>query len=328
MIMRKELTRRRFIAAAGLGAVGVAGASHASLLSGVAPPEVPQRKFYTVLSLGALGLKGSFQQSVELAVKYGFEGVDPDFGYFSQLSDDQLKKLVDELKAKNLKLGGAGLPVDFRQDEQTFSEDLKKLPAAAGVLQAVGVTRVTTWIVSFSNDLTYLQNFREHACRLRPCAEVLWDHGQHLGLEYVGPKTSWRSGRHPFVHTLSETKELITAIGTGNLGVRVDSYHWFNAEETEADLLTLRDQDVVTVDLNDAPAGIPLDKLMDLSRELPAATGVIPVKTFLDGLLKIGYEGPVQAEPFNAALSAMPIDQACSVTAAAIKKAFSLAGVS
>jgi sugar phosphate isomerase/epimerase len=321
--MKSELSRRRFIAAAGLGA---AGAAHASLLSGVAPPEVPPRKFYTVLSLGRIGFKGSFQQSVELAAKYGFEGVDPDSGYFSQLSDDQLKRLLDELKARNLKLGAAGLPVDFRQDEQTFSEDLKKLPATARVLEAAGVTRVSTWILSFSNDLTYLQNFRAHACRLRACAEVLRDHGQRLGLEYVGPKTSWRSGRHPFVHTLSEIKELMTAIGTDNLGVQLDSYHWFNAEETEADLLTLRNQDVVTVDLNDAPAGVPLDKLMDLSRELPGATGVIPVRTFLDALLKIGYDGPIQAEPFNAGLRAMPIDQACGATAAAIKKALSLAG--
>jgi sugar phosphate isomerase/epimerase len=121
-------------------------------------------------------------------------------------------------------------------------------------------------------------------------------------------------------------KELLAAIGTDNLGVQLDSYHWFNAEEKEADLLTLHDQDVVTVDLNDAPAGIPLDRLMDNSRELPAATGVIPVKAFLGGLLKIGYTGPIQAEPFNATLRAMPIDQACAATAAAIKKAFSLAG--
>jgi sugar phosphate isomerase/epimerase len=321
--MKNELSRRRFIAAAGLGA---AGAARASLVSSAAPARSPTRKFYTVLSLGRIGFKGSFQESVDLAAKHGFEGVTPDVDYFSQLSDDQLKKLLDGLKAKELKLGSAGLPVDFRKDEQTFSEQLKKLPAKAKVLEAAGVTGVSTYIVPFSNDLTYLQNLHVHACRLRACAEVLRDHGQRLGLEYVGPKTSWRSGRHSFVHSLSEMRELLVAIGTDNLGVQLDTYHWFNAEETEADLLTLRDQDVVTVDLNDASAGIPLDKLMDLSRELPAATGVIPVKAFLGGLLKVGYTGPIQAEPFNAALRAMPIDQACAATAAAMKKALSLAG--
>ena len=322
---RSKLSRRRFVSAT---ALGVAGLSSTAFSSGApATPQKSRRKFYMVLSLGRIGFKGSFQQSVELAVKHGFEGVDPDLGYFSQLSDSEMQKLLNNLQSKNLRLGAAGLPVDFRKDEATFSDGLKKLPEAAKVLERAGVSRVNTYILSFDSSLTYLQNFRQHACRLRACALVLQDHGQRLGLEYVGPKTSWTSSSNPFIHTLSETKELLVAIGTDKLGVQLDTYHWYNAGETQGDLLTLRDQDVVTVDLNDAPAGVPRDKLMDLSRELPAATGVIPIKSFLDALVEIGYEGPIQAEPFNAALRAMPIDQACAATAAAIKKGFGIAGI-
>jgi len=175
-----------------------------------------------------------------------------------------------------------------------------------------------------SDDLTYLQNFRQHAERLRLCAQVLADHGQKLGLEYVSPRTLWRSQKHPFIHTMSELKELLAAIGTANLGIQLDSWHWFNAQETQQDLLTVRGQDVITVDLNDAPTGLTFDQYRDDHRELPAATGVILVKQFLDALLQIGYEGPIQAEPFNAALRALPIDQACAAASTAIKKAFSL----
>jgi sugar phosphate isomerase/epimerase len=318
----KRLSRRRFISAAGLATVGLS----TTPLSASPPEKSPQPKFYKVLSLGRIGFQATFPQSVELAVKYGFEGVDPDLDYFARLSDDDMKRLLDDLRAKNVKLGAAGLPVDFRKDEATFSEGLKNLAARAKVLQRAGVWRVSTYIISSSNDLTYPQNFRQHACRLRACAQVLNEYGEHLGLEYVGPRTSWRAGRNSFLHTLSELKELLVAIGTDNLGVQLDSYHWYNAEETEDDLLTLRNHDVITVDLNDAPAGVPRDKLMDLSRELPAATGVIPVRQFLGALLEIGYDGPIQAEPFNAALRAMPIDQACAATAAAIKKAFAEVG--
>jgi hypothetical protein len=69
----------------------------------------------------------------------GFEGVDPDLGYFSQLTDDELKRLLEDLKAKNLRLGVAGLPVDFRKDTQTFSEGLKNLPTTANLLSRLGV---------------------------------------------------------------------------------------------------------------------------------------------------------------------------------------------
>ena len=318
--MRSHGTNRReFLAVTGMGALGLASASP---LAGAKAAELPDQKFYKLLSCDRIGVKANFRESLDLAVKYGFEGVDPDAEYFSRLSDGELRGLLEELKSKNLRLGAAELPVEFRKDDAAFNEGLKKLPAVAGTLEKAGVRRVGTWILPFDDELTYLQNFRAHAYRLRACAEVLKDHGQQLGLEYVGPRTAWRSKRHPFIHTLSETKELIVAIGTGNVGVQLDSYHWFNAEETADDLLTLRPQDVVTVDLNDAPAGKMLDEQMDLSRELPAATGVIPVKVFLGALRKIGYDGPIQAEPFNAALRAMPKDQAVAATAVAMKKAF------
>jgi sugar phosphate isomerase/epimerase len=320
--MRSHGTNRReFLTVTGIGALGLASAAP---LAGAKAADVPERKFYMLLSCGRIGIKAGFRESLDLAVRYGFEGVDPDPEYFSQLSDAELRGLLEEMKTKGLKLGAAGLPVEFRKDNATFSEGLKKLPAVAGTLSKAGVHRVSTWILPFDDELTYLQNFRTHAYRLRACAEVLKDHGQQLGLEYVGPRTAWRSRRHPFIHTLSETKELIVAIGTGNVGVQLDSYHWFNAEETADDLLTLRPQDVVTVDLNDAPAGKTLDEQMDLSRELPAATGVIPVKVFLGALRKIGYDGPIQAEPFNAALRALPKDEAVAATAAAMKKALAL----
>ncbi len=318
-----KLSRRRFISSAGSAAAGL------GVAPGLAarPAEPARRKFFAVLSLGRLGFGGSFDDSVRLAKKYGFEGVDPDPEYFAKLPDDALAKLLDDLKAASLRLGAAGLPVEFREDDQKFSEGLKKLPAAARGLARAKIRRVSTWILPFSDRLTYLQNFRTHAYRLRECALVLAGEGQQLGLEYVAPRTLWRSSRHPFIHTLSELRELMVAIGTDNLGVQLDSWHWFTSEGTREDLLALRAADVVTVDLNDAPQGPTLDQYQDDHRELPAATGVIPIKTFLGALAEIGYEGPVQAEPFNAALRALPVEEACAQTAAALKKAFAEAGV-
>jgi sugar phosphate isomerase/epimerase len=318
--MSNPMTRRQFLAAGAAAsiALSVTGKVVAAATSG------QDRKFYAILSLGRLGLHASFPESLELAIKHGFEGLDPDADYLASLNNDALHRLLDDLQKRNLKFGAAGLPVEFRKDSETFNSDLKKLPATAAAIQRAGIWRVNTWIMPCSDELTYLQNFRQHAERLRLCAQVLADHGQKLGLEYVSPRTLWRSEKHPFIHTMSEMKELLVAIGTDNLGIQLDSWHWFNAQETQPDLLTLRGQDVITVDLNDAPTGLTLDQYRDNSRELPAATGVIPVKPFLDALLQIGYDGPIQAEPFNAALRALPLDQACAQASDAMKKAFRL----
>jgi sugar phosphate isomerase/epimerase len=117
---------------------------------------------------------------------------------------------------------------------------------------------------------------------------------------------------------------LIAEIGRDNVGLVLDSWHWYTAHETGEDLRSLSNQDVVACDLNDAPAGIPIDQQQDNTRELPAATGVIDLKTFLGALVAIGYDGPVRAEPFNKALNALDDEPAVQQTAEALKKAFAL----
>ena len=95
-----------------------------------------------------------------------------------------------------------------------------------------------------------------------------------------------------------------------------------HAGDTADDLKALKANEVIAVDLNDAPAGIPKDQQVDGRRELPAATGVIDVGAFLSALNEIGYDGPVRAEPFNQAVNRMTKDEACAAASAALKKAF------
>src|SRR5262249_44867481 len=144
------------------------------------------------------------------------------------------------------------------------------------------------------------------------------------GLEYVGPRTSWTASRYPFIHTLAEMRELIAEIGRENVGLVLDSWHWYTAGETAADLRGLTNREVVACDLNDAPRSVPLDQQRDGVRELPCSTGVIDLRAFLSTLAAIGYDGPVRAEPFNATLRTLPAEEAVAATARAMKRAFAL----
>jgi sugar phosphate isomerase/epimerase len=169
-----------------------------------------------------------------------------------------------------------------------------------------------------------MRNLRQHAERLREVAGILDDHGLRLGLEYVGPKTSWTAARYPFIHTMAEMRDLLDEIGTKNVGFVLDSWHWYTSQESEADLLSLKNEEIVSVDLNDAPEGLKVEEQVDLTRRLPCATGVIDVKTFLSALVKVGYDGPVRAEPFDATLKTLSKDDAVAKTAGAMRQAFAL----
>lgn len=298
-----------------------AAAAVAALSSRLPSLMAAERKLKLCLSPGAIGVTASQTEAIDLAAKYGFEAVDPNGGYLASLSDAQLQNLIAGLKSKGISWGAAGLPVDFRQDEAKFNEGMAALIKVAPVLQRAGVTRVTTWIMPCSKQLTYRQNFELHVVRLRAAARVLAGHGQRLGLEYVGTQSLRDSQKYPFLHTMAETRELIGEIGTGNVGLALDSWHWWTAGDSEADILALKNEDIVLVDLDDAPAGIPKEQQIDSQRELPAATGIIGVGQFLRAIMMAGYDGPMRAEPFNKALNDMDNDAACAATIAALKKA-------
>jgi len=286
--------------------------------------ELKRRKFTLDLRCGAIGVKADLKQSIEYAHKFGFESVEPSAGALAALSPTEMDDLLAHMKAKNLVWGSPGLTVDFRGSEEKFKTSMQSFPKTAASLQRAGITRVGTWLSPTSNDLTYVANFRQHARRLREASKVLGDHGIRFGMEYVGPKTSWTKGRYPFIHTMAETKDLIAEIGLDNVGLVLDSWHWYTAEETVDDLRTLVNADIVACDLNDAPAGLAVHEQMDLSRELPTATGVIDLKTFLGTLVEIGYDGPIRAEPFNKPLNALSDTEALTATATAMRKAFAL----
>lgn len=304
------------------------GVSRRAFLAGLAVSPMlanaTPRRMKMNLACGAIGVKATQLEIIDFASRYGFEAVEPKPDYLTTLANSELAKLTDELKSKNLVWGVASLPADLRSEEAKFAESMKGLPKFAETMRRAGITRVSKFIHPNHPTLTYLQNFKQHARRVSQVASVLDGQGLRLGLEYVGPKTSLVLEQFPFIHTMAETKELIAAAGTHNVGFVLDSFLWYSAHETEAEVLSLKGEEVISADISDAPAGIPIDQQVDQRRELPCATGVINLAGFLNALNKIGFDGPVRAEPFSDALKKMPREEAVAATSRAMKKAFAL----
>jgi sugar phosphate isomerase/epimerase len=124
---------------------------------------------------------------------------------------------------------------------------------------------------------------------------------------------------------MAEMKDLLAEIGRDNVGFLLDTWHWYTAQETVDDLLTLRGADVVLCHMNDAPAGVPVEQQVDNRRGLPCSTGVIDMKGFLGAMGRIGYDGPLVCEPFSQDLRGRPPEEVLAVVAASMKKAVALA---
>ncbi len=285
---------------------------------------VAERKFRISLHPFAIGVKSDQKKLLEQAVNHSFEAVIPIPDQIKKMDATALESLLGKMQEKGLTWDAAGLPVEFRKDNATFLEGMKELPGIAKALQSANVTRMNTWIMPSHDELTYSQNFEQHKQRLREVAKVLHAHNIRLGLEYVGTKTLKIRNRYPFVGTMKEMLELVDAIDVKGVGLQLDSFHWYCSKETVDDIKGLKNEQVVTCDLNDATAGRSVEEQIDGERQLPGDSGLIDLKGFVGGLIDIGYDGPVRAEPFNRALNEMEDDKALAATSKAMWRTVNL----
>lgn len=277
---------------------------------------------FRCLNPGAVGISVPYPEAVKLASATGFEGIDvyvgPDF------TPKQVKEMVE---GNGLRIGGCGLPVDFRTpDETKFQESLANGREVVKAAVEAGCTRFPTWILPFSDSLDFKENFRFHTRRLGACARMIEEFGGRIGLEFIGPKTMLKGRKYEFCRTIEEMIWLCRAVGQ-NAGLLLDSWHWYTAHHTVADIEQLDNRDVVYVHINDAPAGVPVDEQIDNVRRLPGETGVIDLVGFLKALKKIGYDGPVVPEPFVPKLSQLKPEEAARLVMAGLDKVWKQAGV-
>jgi sugar phosphate isomerase/epimerase len=280
------------------------------------------------LNLGALGLKASFFETVELAKAGSFQGLDIDISEMEEILKKKEPSDIKSLIGRNsLRLGGWGLPVNFRSDDETFQKDLKRLHALAQTASNIGCFRTFTWLTPFSDTLTFQENFKLHAERLGAVAGVLDEYDCVLGLEFVGPKTSRINHKYEFIHTMDGIFKLREAMKAENVGLLLDCWHWYTSHGTVDQLRKLRKEDVVYVHVNDAPSGVSVDEQIDLMRRLPGETGVIDIAGFLDALKDIKYDGPVTPEPFDKSLRELSANEAVKKVGKAMDKIWQKAGI-
>lgn len=198
------------------------------------------------------------------------------------------------------------IPFRFLVPDAEWERTVAELPGRLKTAALAGFRRLPGVVLPFHASLGYPECFRLHVERLRGIRSLLADHGFRLGLEYVSALSRRAGQSHPFLHSLAGLLRLLDELDDPVFGVLLDSFHWYCARETAGDLAALRGR-IVAVHVSDAPAGRRMEDQVALERELPCATGVIPMGEFMRGLRAAEFEGPVTAEPMNAALNDLPL---------------------
>ena len=249
------------------------------------------------LTRGGGGVK--WPAFARLAAKTGYPGTDVNLGAAMKQGVDATRSLLKKLK---LKPAVVGLPVNFRKDEATFQAELKELPAAVKFAVDIGCPRMTTWVMS-SSERPKSEERKVLKDRFGACAEVMAKQGVRFGLEYLGPLHLRKRFAHEFIYRMDEMLDFAKECGP-SVGVLLDSWHWRHADGTLDDIIDAGEQSIVHVQVADAPAGVPPEKIVDSERLMPGE-GAIDWSGFFGALKQIGYEHGISPEVFGRGLKNM-----------------------
>ena len=245
------------------------------------------------LSTIGLPLSGRPSELIELALSFGFDGMDIDLIDFQQQSDAfgvaHARRLMVSAR---LKCGVFRLPVTLDADEAFFKSELEALPRRLELAQATEAFRAVTTIAPASDEHSFKDFFELHRGRLDTLGGMLESHGISLGLALV-PEAEAREGKtHQFISSFEGLLGLL-AVSHPSVGAVVDSWAMHVTGEPLDLIAKVPRGRIVEVRLSDAPRETGSEGLSHAHRLMPGETGVIPNAAVLTHAKQAGFEGPV-----------------------------------
>lgn len=244
----------------------------------------------------AIGVSGHQSEIIELALTYGFAGMDlnmPEFASRVKLKGmEYAKRLI--LSAK-IRVGTFALPLDLDTDDAVFQKDLAKLAEFANCAKELGCTACTTMLAPAGDARPYHENFEFHRRRLHDIAGVLKPAGVRLAVGFQAAESLRQNRAFQFIHDLDATLLLVNMVAEPNVGLLLDIWDVVACGGAIDSVRKLQGEQIVAVQVADMPANVPLAEVDEKTgRLLPGGeNGRINVADFLAILREKHYDGPV-----------------------------------
>jgi sugar phosphate isomerase/epimerase len=281
------------------------------------------------LSPSALGVSGHQSEVIELALTYGFEGMElniADFATRVRLKGmAYARRLIDSAK---IRIGAFALPVDWQASDDDFQKAVKKLPEFAQVAAEIGCTRCLSLLAPGSDSRPYHENFEFHRHRVAEVCAALEPAGVRLALGFQAADYLRKNQAFQFIHDLDALSLLLSMVGAKNVGLLLDTWDFFASGATIESLRKLPREQIVAVQVADLPAEVAPAELGENSRWLPGGDGGrIDFAAVLTALSEKLYDGPVTAKPSRGAFQTRRRDAVVKQTGEAMDRIWRSAGL-
>lgn len=288
---------------------------------------------YKNLNARVLGVSGHQSELIELALTYGFKGIDVDMLDLAKRVEAQGReygcRFIDSAQlTAQLKIGGFELPVRWQGNESHFKADLEQLKSVCELAQSLGAQRATTDVAAAGDDMPYHEFFEFHTKRLRTIADVLAQYEIRLGLSFRASASHRDGHEYQFIYQAEPLLTLIKTIGHPNVGLTLDTWNWQVGGGGMDQLGELTADQFVIVRLADVPDDADMTAVEENLRLLPGQSETSIAESVVIMLAEIGYDGPVSAIANPGRIGGRTRDQKVQKTQAALEELWKAAGLS
>ncbi len=282
------------------------------------------------LNPSALGVSGHLSEVIEIALTYGFRGMDLDIEDFASRvrlqGFDYAARLIRSA-SKMLRLGNFTLPFDWEGEEEAFRAGMERVPEYGLVASQIGCPRCVLSISPASDQLPYHENFEVHRRRLAEIADAMASAGIRIGLRFQAAPSLRKDRTFQFIHDLDATTLLISMSGSKNVGLVIDVWDWTVSGLPVEKLRSIPVEQIVAVQVADLPANVPIPEAREDQRLLPGEGGGIDLVSFLRILADMGYDGPVTPMPYRGLFGRMRRDTVARMAGDALDTVWRAAGL-
>jgi len=281
------------------------------------------------LSPTALGITGHESEIIELALTYGFSGMDlavVDFANRARMRGmPYARRLIDSAK---IRLGTFELPISWETDDDPFREQLEKLPEYAQAAAEVGCTRCVATLSPSGDERPYHENFEFHRGRLVEICAALQPAGVKLGLGFQAAEYLRKDQPFQFIHDFDALTLLVKMVDAPNVGLLLDVWDLVAGGGSIETIRSLSPEQIVAVQIAEMPADVPTAELDKNSRLLPdVENGRIGIPGALTALAELGYDGPVTVKPSRSVFENPRRDPVVKRTGESLRAVWQAAGL-
>ncbi len=283
---------------------------------------------YKNLNCELLGISGRQSEIIELALTYGFRGIDLDIDdLVKRCSRSSFESASRFLSSSKLNVATFQAPIDLDCDDETFTAKCAQLNVVAEIAGRVNASVAVVSVPAATDRLPYPEYFEVIRQRISQIAEVFAKENINVALTFSPQEAATDEKEFKFIRDVEGFVALFKACTNPNVGIVFDSWDWHIGGGSPETLDTIELSKVLAVRISDCKEGFEAAAATEDDCVLPGSTGVIDNVTYLKKFVEAGVELSVAARGLPGVGNATRRDAFISSTQDVLDKTFEETGI-